>query len=147
MQALLYLGTAACGTMVDEALSDQVDPVLVLTPVEPGLLGQMGRGGEPPEALRALARLVLAQGVERAREHLAANRAQLASVFSSQGEDPPSIGADLIPTPLSAHLPDLLAERDVDTLYVSREALDILDEAGVDVAGALTSSPVDLTAR
>lgn len=148
MRAILYAATRGCSTTLEDALREHLDPALVVAPADPRLLGQLADAPGIAEDCRAWAQLVLDRGLGRARRTAAASRQELGQVFGQDAATQPAeIDGQVIPGRLEDTLPERLAGDGVTELWASRELLEILQTAGVDVADGLARRGIELEVR
>lgn len=147
MRLVCYLGTRGCPGVLEEALRDDFDPIAVLVPVEERLLGPHLDGSDAREGLRCVAELLASRARERGLRAAARTEEPLAGVFDERPEVEDRIHAGVIEPPIEEALVDAAREHGAETCYLARDALDVLDEAGIRPGERLQSAGVDLVTR
>lgn len=146
LRIVLHLGTRAGAATIDAALKDHLDAVTIVVPADERLLGP----NVDVEAgdLEALCEVVRSRALEHATEAAERFERELTDVFGSEPEGADRIVAQLLDPPLEDELADVLDEQDAaDELFAARDALEILDEAGIRLEGILDARGVDLVTR
>lgn len=148
MRAIVHIGTHGCATALGDALREHLDPVVVLVPAEPALLGPTLGTGELEGELVLLARLVLARAIDQAQAAREQAVEELASVFDTEPRtEAQAVTGHVVESPLTQRLPEVLGEHEVQEVWMSREALELLDQAQADVAQAISAGGAELEAR
>lgn len=146
MRLVLHLGTRAGPATIDAALKDHLDPVSILVPADERLLGPNFEA--PSGDLEAVAEVVQSRALEHATEVAVRSERELADVFGSDPEGGDRIEARLLDPPLEEELAHILDEESsAEALFAARDALEILDEAGIRLEGVLDARGVDLVTR
>lgn len=146
LRIVLHLGTRAGPAMIDGALKDNLDPVIILVPADRRLLGpnvDVDAGD-----LEAVAEVVRRRALEHATEAAERAERELTDVFGSEPEVNDRVVVRLLDPPLEDGLADVLDEQDTsEELFAARDALEILGEAGIRLEGILDARGVDLVTR
>lgn len=146
LRIVLHLGTRAGPAMIDGALKDNLDPVIILVPADRRLLGpnvDVDAGD-----LEAVAEVVRRRALEHATEAAERAERELTDVFGSEPEVNDRVVVRLLDPPLEDGLADVLDEQDTsEELFTARDALEILGEAGIRLEGILDARGVDLVTR
>lgn len=148
MRLVVYLGTRSCRTALADALDGYHDELVLLVPADTDLLGSRLTDAELDAGLAEVARIVRDRALARAAEIARTEARELADVF---GQDPPPpedrIAADILEGDLVAALEGYVAGLDAETAYIGRDALDVLDGAGIRPSEALDPHGVELVTR
>lgn len=146
MRIVLHLGTRAGPATIDAALKDHLDPVTILVPADERLLGP--NVGVDAGDLEAVIEVVRSRALEHATEAAERSERELTDVFGSEPEGGDRVVARLLDPPLEDGLADVLDEQgSIEELFAARDALEILDEAGIRLEGVLDARGVDLVTR
>lgn len=145
-RVVVHLGTRACSGAVEAALDEPGARVLVLVPAEPRLLGEAGEDPTVREGLTEVADLLADRVRERAREAARRREEPYADVFGREADPDDRVEVRVPDDPLAEALAAALDEADAASVYVARDALDVLDGAGVRLADALEGREVELVA-
>lgn len=146
MRAVCYLGTRGCPGLLEDALREDLAPLTVLVPVEARLLGPLAEtdlADGVPEVAEILVERARQRGVEQARRRIDGQ----AGVFEPTADAAELLAADTIEAPLEETIPRWLDERGAQRLFLSRDGLDVLAEAGVELAASLDRAGLDLVTR
>lgn len=149
MRTVLYLGTRGCPPTLEDALDGYHDPLAILVPADARLLGPRVSGPSVRGGLEEIARILADRALDDAIEIAKREDKELADVF---GQGPPDPSERLSARVLEGDLVDglasvLEAHPDVETLYVARDALDVLDGVSIRPSDALEGRGVELVAR
>lgn len=148
VRAILYTGTRGCSTTLADALREHLDPVLVVTPADPRALGKLQDAPGIDGDCRAWAQLLLDRALEEARGIADQSRQALGQVFGDAGRrQAAEIDGYLAPARLEETLPAGLDDTEATELWASREALELLQAVGIDVADGLARRGIDLEVR
>ncbi len=150
MRTMLYLGTRGCPPTLTDALDGYHDRLVILVPVVPELLGASLAHDAAEPGLREISAILAERGLAHGVQAASRKAEPLAAVFD---RDPPDVTERLEARVLEGELVDALArhfeqeEGEVEALYVSRDALEILDGLGIRVEQALEATDAALVAR
>lgn len=147
MKLVCYLGTRGCPGVLEEALRDDLDPVAVVVPVEERLLGPHLDGGEALDGLRGVAELLEDRARERGLRAAARTEEPLAGVFDERPDVEDRLQTAVVDPPVEEALVDAAREHGAETCYLARDALDVLDEAGIRPGERLQAAGVELVTR
>lgn len=147
MRWVCYLGTRGCSGVLADALRDNFGPVEILVPAEPRLLGPHLSGAGLEDALADVAGIVAEQARRHAVDVAERNEAAAAGVFETATAAGDRIEAVLLDPPLEDALAERAGGTSAEVCYVSRDTLDLLDEAGIRPAEALDPHGVELVTR
>ncbi len=148
MRAILYTGTRGCATTLGDALRDHLDPALIVTAADPRMLGKLQAAPGIEEGCQAWADLLLDRGLREARRIAEEERKALGQVFGAAGRrQPADIDGQVVPGRLEETLPARLEDVSAGELWSSREALELLQAVGIDVADGLARRGIDLEVR
>lgn len=146
MRSVCYLGTRGCPGVLEEALRDHFDPLAILVPTEPRLLGS-ALADDLGEALTAVAEVLAQRAREHAVEIAARNAEEVAGVFEPAGDPAERIQTHVLEPPLETTLAETAQAAEAEECYLSRDALDVLDGAGVHPGPTLARVGIELVTR
>lgn len=148
MRLVLYLGTRACPTLLEEALSGYHDDLGVLVPSDPRLLGPVLEGPELEAGFADIARILLDRALAHGRAIAEREDATLSDVFGQAPPDPSQrVTGRVLDGRIEEGLATFVDAHDVDRCYVARDALDVLDGVSIRPADALEPHGVEMVAR
>lgn len=147
MRLVTYLGTRGCPGVLEEALRDHFDELTVAVPAEPRLLGPELDAEGLEEGLRAVAEILAQRARRRALAAARGAEAELADVFDEPTEPTERIQALVLDPPLEQALAETAEATGAGACFVARDALDILDEAGVGLVDRFEATGVELRTR
>jgi hypothetical protein len=145
VKLVCYLGTRGCPGVLEEALRDDFDPVAIAVPREPRLLGP--HRDEVDAALERVAELLADRARARAIERARQAEEQLADVFGRSRDPSDRIDAFVLDPPVEETVPAAAERREAEACLLARDALDVLDGAGVPLVDALDTHRVPLVTR
>lgn len=147
MKLVCYLGTRGCPGVLEQALRAGFEPVAIVVPVEQRLLGPHLDGGAAGEGLRRVAEVLAARARERARRAAEQIEEPLTGVFGEQPDVEDRIVATVVDPPIEAALAEAAREHGAETCYLARDALDVLDQAGIRPGERLEAAGAELVTR
>lgn len=147
MRLVCYLGTRGCPGVLEDALRDYFDPLVVLVPVEPRLLGPELVDQDLAGGLTAVAEILRERAYARAVAMAEASEGQLTGVFDQQPDVEDRITARVLEPPIEEALAEAARDTDADECYLARDALDVLDDVSIRPADALEPEGVELVTR
>lgn len=143
LRVVVYLGTRTCPQTLEASLRDHPEAVRVLVPSDPGLLGELDRSAPLEAGFEAVAGILAERALEVAGEVVRARDAAYAGVFDAEPPDP----EDQVSTQIVDALDQALGELgEAEAVYVARDALDVLEGAGLDPREVLEDQALDLVA-
>lgn len=143
VRAVVYLGTRTCPQAVEASLRDHPDEVHVLVPSELGLLGDLEPSATLEAGFEAVGELLASRALEVAAETVRARDEPYAGVFDASPPDPD----DQVTARVVDALDEALGELgEAETVYVARDALDVLEGASLDPREVLEAEALDLVA-
>lgn len=147
MRIVVDLGTRGCPGVLEDALRDYFGPVHVLVPVEPRLLGPALAGEGLDGGLAEVAGILRDRARERALAAAERGEGALADVFDRRPDVGDRVAARVLDSPIEDALARAARELEAEACYLARDALDVLDEAGIRPAEALEPAGTELVTR
>lgn len=147
MRLVCYLGTRGCPGVVEEALREHFDPIAIVVPIEPRLLGPHLDAGATEDGLASIADILADRARKQALAAAGREEEALAGVFDQPTDARDRIVTAVLDPPIEAALADHAGEAEAETCFVARDALEILDEAGIRLEQALEPVGVELRTR
>lgn len=146
VRLVVQMGTRGCPGALEEAIRSTFQPVMVLVPCEPRLAGRVLAGADDSEGLREVTTILARNAGRRALQQAAAREGQLTGVFDKDADPGDRIRVTILDPPLEEGLTDHL-HQDVEACHVARDALDVLQEAGVALGALLEEAGIELATR
>lgn len=147
MRWVCYLGTRGCPGVLEQALRQHFGPVEILVPAEPRLLGACNGDAGVAEGLGEVASILAERAYERAVDLARSDEGELSGVFGEQPDVEDRIETRVLEPPLEDALAEAAEGSQVQRCFLSRDGLDVLDEAGIRPGDALASHGIELVTR
>lgn len=142
MRCTIYLGTRTCPQAIKAALREHLGPLTILVIMDPKLLGEHNDDARLREELPAIASILEEQAHQQACKEAEQTQRDLAEVFKGSASAPAErITTHATPQAGEERLHAVIQDRGIDHVFVSRDALDILQRANLDPR---TSLPDDV---
>lgn len=140
---VLFLGTRACRGAIQEACRGLPDRLTILVPADPELMGDVELSPPMKGGLQEVASILAENAEAQARGSLAREAEPLAGVFDRGKQAPGTEIEALVVGDLREGLASRTGTAGVIAL-ASRDGLEILQDAGLDPAGAVDEAGMDL---